>query len=59
MNPLHKSQINVGLLECNTPARYEALGRLVVECLLRSEAIRKQKIGKHEWTVRQVVIHGT
>lgn len=59
MKPLYESQINVGLLECNTPERYEALGRLVVHCLMRSEAERKQRIGKHEFTVRQVVVHGT
>jgi hypothetical protein len=32
---LYDSQINVGLLECNTPQRYEALGRMVIECLMR------------------------
>jgi hypothetical protein len=55
--------ISVGLLECNTPERYEALGRMVMEQLMRPKA------GKTDWVkvkgkdfafhYQEIVIHGT
>lgn len=51
------SSINVGLLECNSPERYEALGRLVVDCLMRPES-RKQ-IGNTGIYVREITVSGS
>lgn len=58
MKPL-SSDINVGLLECNTPERYEQLGRMVVQYLSQDSAKRTMKIGKAVWMYREVVIHAS
>lgn len=52
-----EAQINVGLLECCSKERYEALGRTIIQVLMRSES--KRLMGVQDLTVQEVIVHGS